>query len=71
MSISGDTPRDNLTLTEADLAACHPALRECIERELLAIEDDGLPSGARPAPSAAAALATCLANPQSTTNVSP
>jgi len=24
MSISSDTPRDNLTLTEADLAACRP-----------------------------------------------
>src|SRR5712691_2357362 len=28
MSISGDTPRDNLTLTEADLAACRPLVAE-------------------------------------------
>jgi hypothetical protein len=28
MSISGDTPRDNLTLTEADLAACRPIVGE-------------------------------------------
>ena len=28
MSMSGDTPRDNLTLTEADLAACHPIVAE-------------------------------------------
>jgi hypothetical protein len=28
VSISGDTPRENLTLTEADLAACHPVVAE-------------------------------------------
>src|SRR6266446_4482832 len=28
MSISGDTPRENLTLTEADLAACRPVVAE-------------------------------------------
>ena len=28
MSMSGDTPRDNLTLTEADLAACRPIVGE-------------------------------------------
>ena len=28
MSISGDTPRENLTLTEADLAACRPIVGE-------------------------------------------
>src|SRR5215468_1501535 len=28
MSISSDTPRDNLTLSEADLAACHPIVGE-------------------------------------------
>ena len=28
MSISGDTPRENLTLTEADLAACRPLVAE-------------------------------------------
>ena len=28
MSISGDTPRENLTLTEADLAACRPIAGE-------------------------------------------
>jgi DNA primase len=28
MSISGDTPRDNLTLSEADLAACRPIVGE-------------------------------------------
>ena len=29
MSISGDTPRENLTLTEADLATCRPIVGEC------------------------------------------
>src|SRR6266851_6809437 len=28
MSMSGDTPRENLTLTEADLAACRPLVGE-------------------------------------------
>ena len=28
MSLSGDTPRENLTLTEADLAACRPIVGE-------------------------------------------
>ena len=28
MSISGETPRENLTLTEADLAACRPIVGE-------------------------------------------
>ena len=28
MSISGDTPRENLTLTEADLAVCRPLVAE-------------------------------------------
>ena len=28
MSISRDTPRDNLTLSESDLAACHPIVGE-------------------------------------------
>ena len=28
MSISGDTPRENLTLTEVDLAACRPVVAE-------------------------------------------
>src|SRR5712691_13487052 len=28
MSMSTDTPRENLTLTEADLAACHPLVAE-------------------------------------------
>src|SRR6266850_2800720 len=28
MSLSGDTPRENLTLTEADLAACRPLVAE-------------------------------------------
>src|SRR6266478_4582475 len=28
MSLSGDTPRDNLTLSEADLAACRPMVGE-------------------------------------------
>jgi hypothetical protein len=28
MSISADTPRENLTLTEADLAACRPIVGE-------------------------------------------
>src|SRR5919109_4647535 len=28
MSIAGDTPRENLTLTEADLAACRPIVGE-------------------------------------------
>ncbi len=28
MSISGDTPRENLTMTEADLAACRPVVAE-------------------------------------------
>src|SRR6266446_4866851 len=28
MSISGDTPRENLTLSEADLAACRPVVAE-------------------------------------------
>ena len=28
MSISGDTPRDNLTLSESDLAACRPIVGE-------------------------------------------
>jgi len=28
MSIAGDTPRENLTLTEADLAACRPLAGE-------------------------------------------
>ena len=28
MSISSDTPRDNLTLSEADLAACRPIVGE-------------------------------------------
>jgi hypothetical protein len=28
MSISSDTPRDNLTLSEAELAACRPIVGE-------------------------------------------
>ena len=28
MSISGETPRENLTLTEVDLAACRPVVAE-------------------------------------------
>jgi hypothetical protein len=28
MSISSDTSRDNLTLSESDLAACHPIVAE-------------------------------------------
>jgi len=28
MSIAGDTPRENLTLSEADLAACRPLVAE-------------------------------------------
>ena len=28
MSLSSDTPRENLTLTEADLAACRPVVAE-------------------------------------------
>jgi hypothetical protein len=28
MSISGDTPRENLTLSEVDLAACRPVVAE-------------------------------------------